>query len=461
LINQTLNQMKNKYFIFCFFICVISANVFAQNNADIQCKFIQFPMAIKQNTSNTIKVKVTNLGKDLHEEIVANFAIDNEVSGTKNISLAILHQQSQEITFTHLFNLPVSDHKLKVWFTDKLNNSLNSIETEFFVARTTVPQLPLIEEFTSSTCGPCASFNVMFDPFLASINANEDGGQLAAVKYQMNWPAPDDDPSYNNDGSGRRSMYAVNAIPKTYLNGVATATFDQSVIDAASGESAFNLVPYFYLSGDTVKATSSVTPYTASSTPLRVYLALTEDFYTYTGGTTSQTTFHYVMRKMLPNYVGTVISNINEDTIYTINKNYKVTYGSVTPGSYNIWGTSAGFTLVSWVQNPTTKVVFQAGFANTPSALNVSEKMSSSALEIYPNPSNESFTIKLDLNEKADVSYTLNDLTGRLMQQPIMQELPAGKHVIQTSTQDLLPGIYICTIKTNTTCFTERIVVAK
>ena len=80
-------------------------------------------MAIKQNTSNTIKVKVTNLGKDLHEEIVANFAIDNEVSGTKNISLAILHQQSQEITFTHLFNLPVSDHKLKVWFTDKLNNS--------------------------------------------------------------------------------------------------------------------------------------------------------------------------------------------------------------------------------------------------------------------------------------------------------------------------------------------------
>ncbi len=456
--------MKNKYSLLCFFICVMSATIFAQSNSTIQCSLLGFPKVIKQNHTTTIKVLVSNSGKEFNQDITAHFAIDDIEFNSKNIQLTILPQKTQEIALDYHVDLPAAQHKLKVWFTDKLNNylsSINAMETDFLVARTTVPQLPLIEEFTSSTCGPCASFNNTFDPFLSSINANENGGQTAAVKYQMNWPAPGDDPSFNPDGNSRRGFYAVTGIPKSYLNGVATTTFNQSVIDAASGESAFNLVPYFYLSGDTVKATGTVTPYTTMTTALRVHLALTEDFYTYTGGTTSQTTFHYVMRKMLPSYVGTIISNINEDTIYTINRNYKVTYDTVVTGSNNIWGTSAGFTLVSWIQNATTKEVYQAAFANTPSALNISESANHNSMEVFPNPANEIFTIKLELAEKAAVVYTLNDITGKEVQAQVIQELPAGKHILQTSTQNLLPGIYICTIRANDTTFTERVMVTR
>jgi len=82
-------------------------------------------------------------------------------------------------------------------------------------------------------------------------------------------------------------------------------------------------------------------------------------------------------------------------------------------------------------------------------------------IEIFPNPSNDAFTIKLVIDQKADVSYTLNDLTGKLIQQPVTQALPAGKHILQTSTQNLLPGIYICTIKANEQVFNERIVITK
>lgn len=457
--------MKNKYSILCIIICILSTNLFAQNTTEIQCKLIQFPKVFKQNNAGTIKIKITNFGKDLNDEIIANFAIDGELISTKMILLNLHHQESQEITFNYLFNISISEHQLKVWFTDKLNKqihpSFNSIESDFFVARTTVPQLPLIEEFTSSTCGPCALFNSSFDPFLASINANEDGGQVAAVKYQMNWPPPGDDPSFNTDGNGRKGSYAVSGIPISFLNGVATSTFDQSVIDAASGASAFEMVPYFYLSGDTVKATGTVIPYTNTTSLLRVHLALTEDFYTYTGGTTSQTSFHYVMRKMLPNYVGTVISNIHEDTVYTIHKNFKVTYDNVLPNSNNIWGTSAGFTLVSWLQNPSTKEVYQAAIATSPSAMTIPEHLNNVSIEVFPNPVNEYFTINLLLNKKARVTYTLTDIAGKLVQQAIVQDLPEGKHVLQTSTQDLKPGIYICKVHTNETSFSERIVVIK
>jgi hypothetical protein len=440
-------------------------NSFAQNNADLQLSIIEFPKVIKQNAGVKIKFLVSNVGKAYHNSVIVNYAIDGVVIASKNIDLKIADQENQSIALDYVFDLFAKEHQLKIWLTDQVNNmeikTINSLAVDFLVARTTVPQLPLVEEFTSSTCGPCASFNSTFDPFLSSINANKDGGQAAAVKYQMNWPSPDNDPSYNSDGNGRRTFYAVSGIPKSFLNGTANTSFNQSVIDAASGESAFKLVPYFYISGDTVKATCTATSYTNMSTSLKLQMALTEDYYAYTGGTTSQTTFYYAMRKMFPNYVGTVISNIHEDTTYTSNKNYKVTYGNVTQNSFNIWGTSAGFTLVAWIQNTTTKEVYQAAFANTPSALNLSEQLKNSFLEVFPNPAEESFTIKLNLNEQAQVTYTLTDVTGKMVQQPIVKELPAGKHVLQTSTENLLAGVYFCTIKANGQSFTERIMVTK
>jgi hypothetical protein len=397
--------------------------------------------------------------------VFLHLAIDERMVKTQQLSIDLPVGKSIEISTDLLIHESLQAHQLQLWLDVKEGNNIpkstSTSKVDFFVARNTVPQLPLIEEFTSSTCGPCASFNTTFDPFLSSIDANIPGGQAAAVKYQMNWPPPGDDPSFNSDGNSRRNSYGVNSIPLSYLNGVATSTFNQAVIDAASGQSPFNLTPYFYLSGDTIKATCTAESFTNITEILRLYLALTEDFYTYTGGTTSQTTFKYVMRKMLPNYVGTVLTNINADTTFITNRNYKLTYGNVVPSSFNIWGTSAGFTLVTWIQNTSTKEVFQAAVANTPSAQFLNESSVTSGLQIYPNPAEEFFSLKLELSEPANVSYTLSDLSGKLVQQPVTQQLPAGKHLLQTSTAELRAGIYVCSVKANDQVYTQRVTVIK
>lgn len=408
--------MKNIYSTLLLFLFFSGTSAFAQDHYGIKLDLTEFPKVIKQHHVVPIRLHITNTGEILNEEVIISYGIDGVVIDSKKLHLQLGPQESFETSFEHSFDVSVNEHRLSVWLAAANNpdqKMADDLSIDFLVARTTVPQLPLIEEFTSSTCAPCASFNSTFDPFLSSINANENGGQAAAVKYQMNWPSPGDDPSYNSEGNGRKNSYSVNSIPKSYLNGVLTSTFNQSVIDAAAGESAFNLVPYYYLSGDTVKATCAATSYTTMSTALRMYMALTEDFYTYTGGTTSQTTFHYVMRKMLPNYVGTIISNIHEDTTFTTNRTYKVTYGNVVQNSYNIWGTSAGFTLVAWIQDISTKEVFQAAFANAPSAQAIKENIKQNSLEVYPNPADEQFTLKLELNTEAQVYYTLTDITGK------------------------------------------------
>lgn len=457
--------MKNFHFkLFIAFAFFTSQGV-AQNNTELQLSLSNFKKVYKQGANSDISCTITSSSDLADENVMIHYAIDEQLIASQDMHLNIGRNKPQEHHLNYTFDLSATMHHLKIWLSDAGNHNLkytvNTIDTEFLVGRTTVPQLPLIEEFTSSTCAPCASFNSTFDPFLASINANENGGQVAAVKFQMNWPSPDDDPSYNSDGNGRRTYYAVNSIPKSYLNGVATSTFNQAVIDDASGESAFELTPYFYLSGDTVKVTCTAKSYTTITSSVKMLLALTEDFYTYTGGSTSQTTFHYVMRKMLPTYAGTILGNVHDDTTYTVAKNYKVNYGNVVQNSYNIWGTSAGFTIVAWVQNTATKEVYQAGFANTPSAIGMNEPELETPFEIFPNPANQDFTLKLELKKASHVNYTLCDIHGKLVQDAVSTDLGAGRHILATSTQDLAPGIYVCKLETNEGRFTKKVVVAK
>lgn len=91
----------------------------------------------------------------------------------------------------------------------------------------------LYEQFTSSTCPPCATFNTSYfnDNFL---NANE--GSFTLIKYQMNWPSPGD-PYYTEQGGVRKSFYSVNSVPTLFIDAQEGTHFSitdlQNDLDAA------------------------------------------------------------------------------------------------------------------------------------------------------------------------------------------------------------------------------------
>ena len=104
------------------------------------------------------------------------------------------------------------------------NPSDNVVTGNFLGVSNQVQRNCLIEEFTSSTCAPCASFNSTFDPFIASINVNNQSSNFNIIKYQMNWPSPGNDASYNAHGNVRRGYYGVSGIPDHYTNGTVSYT---------------------------------------------------------------------------------------------------------------------------------------------------------------------------------------------------------------------------------------------
>ena len=80
-------------------------------------------------------------------------------------------------------------------------------------------RMMLIEFFTSSTCGPCASNN----PILTAYMNSADQERIAAIGFHMNWPGAGNDPMYLHnptDNTTRRTYYSVNAIPAGFFDGL-------------------------------------------------------------------------------------------------------------------------------------------------------------------------------------------------------------------------------------------------
>lgn len=69
---------------------------------------------------------------------------------------------------------------------------------------------------------------------------------------------------------------------------------------------------------------------------------------------------------------------------------------------------------------------------------------------VYPNPSNGVFNVKYEVLKPSDVSVTIYDLTGKLVQSIVNQSNQhTGNYIIPVSLGNISNGIYICKIVTS------------
>lgn len=151
-----------------------------------------------------------SLGYSPATNAVLNYRVNNGSITTQTFTFAspLNYGQSLNYSFTTPANLSLGVNYIKTWVTQvNANNELITINdtasTVVYVASTGKPRKALIEEWTSSTCVPCANLNTTFDPLLNG-NSPNTGGNLSLIKYQVNWPSPGNDPSYNPHSLARR-----------------------------------------------------------------------------------------------------------------------------------------------------------------------------------------------------------------------------------------------------------------
>lgn len=416
------------------------------------------------------QVSIVNLGLN---DILTPFNITLRVTpgGYQNIqSLPLLASGAiATVTFANLTIIPGTPINLLVTTAlpgdeNPSNDSLAQYSAIFPGASRRV----LFEEWTSSTCGPCAANNPTIDAFVA-----EHREQVVAIKYHVGWPSPGNDPMYLHNPTqsyDRRYYYGVNAVPTLIMDGVENPVYPYTTPGSLQNSytkrinrgspiemSAFN----HRISSDSIRAEITVNilaPLMSGDYYLRVHAVEKEIHYPFPPGTNGEKDFYDVFRRAFPNSQGTALpTTIGVHT-------FEFTY-PIDP----VWVDSMIFT-AAFIQNDATKEVLNCVRSNTTGPVGINPLAAIPAqLELwqnYPNPFNPRTTIAFYLPKADHARLAIYNVIGEEVTILVDKALPAGNHLYTWEGRDgggqvVASGLYIYQLKTGNRILHKKMILLR
>ncbi len=214
----------------------------------------------------------------------------------------------------------------------------------------------LFECFTNTSCGPCASQNPALD---ALINNNAD--RIAAIKYHVNWPGANDPMYLHNptDNNARRSVYNVNSVPHTVVDGTRYANAPAGINQNAVNQWLTIPSPFeMRLSYEVDEAANTITvnvmgrasEAVSGSVKLHVGVIEKEIHYNTPPGANGERDFYSVMKKLLPSSSGITLDAVQAGSYFAYTFTWELA---------NVYNNDQ-LDAIAWLQNADTKMVYQA-----------------------------------------------------------------------------------------------------
>ncbi|HNW88452.1 MAG TPA: choice-of-anchor J domain-containing protein [Bacteroidales bacterium] len=420
-------------------------------NNDIQLTSINTPVCASPGNIS-ITGTVSNAGFNAITSFRVTYTIDGGApSAAYNVS-SVNITSFGSYNFTH--NVPATlaagMHTIQVTIsningTTDPNTANNVLSKDISIASQTTTCRPVFEEFTSSTCSPCASFNSStFTPFITSY-----GTQFSYIKYQMNWPAatgwPNGDPYYTTEGGTRRVYYEVSGVPDLYVDGRAsgmTSATMLSELNADMAKGTFFVISGFtpYYTGTTVTVPITITPYVTGT--FKLHVVVIEKTTTGNVASNGETSFKHVMMDMLTGGTGLDINLTN-------GSNYTNTFTQNLSGSHV--EEMSDLQVVVMIQENTSKVIYQSAESDIALYTGIDET-SDGTISIYPNPAYENITI----SNAGNSDLMLYDIFGKVV---MSENHISNNHLLNVS--ELAKGTYIMKIINGDNIITRKIAVIK
>lgn len=299
-------------------------------------------------------VDVFNYGSSTITSVEATYDVDGVGSVTETFDTNIPSLGASTLTFSiptafipGPYNVTFSIDKVNGVEDDAPEN--DTFSKSFAVAISTAEKIPMIEHFSSSTCGPCVSVNTQMLTF-----CNNNVGRFTYTKYQMNWPGSGD-PYYTNEGGIRQTYYGVNAVPDCIIDGedLGSIAVSQNVFNQHAQRDAFmDIRGSFSVDGNTIHVLVDVMPYV--DIDARIYVSVNEKVTHNNVGGNGETSFHHIFMKMLPNGQGTTVSFANSEL-----QHLEFTQDMSTTHVEEM----SDLEVSIWVQHYASKEVFNSRFA--------------------------------------------------------------------------------------------------
>ena len=230
------------------------------------------------------------------------------------------------------------------------NESNNFLEKDVAVGMGYASKIPMIEHFSSSTCGPCVSANAM----MLQVE-NENPGKYTYTKYPVKWPGLGD-PYATNECKTRVDYYEVQNAPELYLDGVSQgySVVTPDALNAAYGTQTFaDIKGAFNVVGNTITVTADFMSYITMYN-VRAFISVNEKTTTGNASSNGETEFHHITMKMLESPEGNIINILagehqRLEFSYDMEKSFMEDINDLE--------------VALWLQNYETKEIYNSRFA--------------------------------------------------------------------------------------------------
>jgi len=349
----------------------------------------------------------------------------------------------------------------------------------------------VIEEFSSSTCVPCAGMNAWLDPLFKTNNANVENSGLAVVKYQMYFPSPGNDASYNQMGRDRANYYIAGmpswGIPLHFTNGKYEDTFttgpnmggtDQTLVQpeitACKGGTAQVKLSGSYrikslsATDDSIFISVTVNPTATLTGTYYLIVDATERYYKNNGATTTQKDYYHVMRKMYPGSAGTPVTNLTANTPQTFTFADKITVSAApTQMSNTWWDNPYDGNVVAFLEDHTPTLRAQTRVLNGVAipaqwVTGVNTVSNFQNIKVMPNPATDQAVVCFNVSSPTNVSVNVTDIMGRTVYTVAPTTVGVNAQTIIIPTSEFANGVYNVTLRSDDgSQLSQRLVVSK
>ena len=147
------------------------------------------------------------------------------------------------------------------------------------------------------------------------------------------------------------------------------------------------------------------------------------------------------------------------DNLTTTNTLIGYIYGGISSTQANIFFINTG------TQSSASSQIFKV-YIKKPTILSVDDLNESSTdhlnLMIYPNPNDGKLKIEFNLTKKENVTLSIHDVSGKIIEKTILTNLSIGKNIFEKEVTKLTKGsVYFITLETSNNKTTHKLIVKK
>ncbi len=423
----------------------------------------------------TISADLKNLGSSKALALDMNYQVNGGATVTAAASgVSINPFATQNVSSpTKWTPAATGTYSIKVWASNinggaDGNTANDAVTMNVIVVDNFAPRVIFNEVFTSSTCGPCVAGNINYK----NVTDAKDQSKFTTVKYQMYYPGTGD-PYYTAEAGTRHTFYGINSIPRMEVDGgwnVNAQSFTSALFDQFQAKPAFiELTGTSSFKFKTISITANIKPLTdMTSTSLYLFAAVCEKKTYNNVKTNGETEFDHVMKKLVPNANGTLLTGLTKNV--TTTKNLSFTF----PGVYTLAPSGAApinvavnhsieevsdLEVVLWIQDMNTKEVYQSGYT-THSLLGIDKQTSSvQNIQIVPNPTNGTTRVNFALNEDNNIQVSVVDAFGKTVRSFAKEDFTSGFNSFSFDVSDMATGVYFIKFNGDNFATTQKFIV--